>query len=190
MSKRDDILFTALRLFNQHGYQAVGVDRIRDEAQVSKMTLYKHFSNKEQLVEEVLKLRHHMFKESLEKAISKSDNPLEKLRSTLNWHVQWFFSKDFHGCMFIKATSEFHEAQGFLTVSKDHKDWITNLLYQILKEAKVEQPESRAHLFQMAIDGMIVNASIFNSFERIESAWDELCGSCNLPRLALDNPKN
>ncbi|WP_432784808.1 hypothetical protein AAEX37_01739 [Oligella sp. MSHR50489EDL] len=39
MSKRNHILSTAMRLFNQHGYHGVGVDLIRDVAQVSKMTL-------------------------------------------------------------------------------------------------------------------------------------------------------
>ncbi len=54
MAKRDDILATATRLFGEHGYHAVGVDRIRDEAEVSKMTLYHHFPSKEALVEAVL----------------------------------------------------------------------------------------------------------------------------------------
>lgn len=71
MSKREDILDAAMRLFNQHGYHAVGVDWIRDEAQVSKMTLYKYFLNKEDLVGEVLKFRHEAFKSSLENAVSK-----------------------------------------------------------------------------------------------------------------------
>ncbi|EPC02371.1 hypothetical protein L861_15150 [Litchfieldella anticariensis FP35 = DSM 16096] len=188
MSKRDDILYTALRLFNENGYHAVGVDRIRDEAQVSKMTLYKYFANKDKLVEEVLKLRHRMFKESLEGAISKATTPLEKLRALLNWHIHWFFSKNFHGCMFIKATGEFHDTRDFLAVSREHKNWITGLLTTILKDANVPQPESCAQLFEITIDGMIVNASIFHSFENIQVAWDKLCEAVNLPRLPLDEP--
>lgn len=43
MSKKNDILTTATRLFNQHSFVSVGIDRIIDESQVAKMTFYKHF---------------------------------------------------------------------------------------------------------------------------------------------------
>ncbi|GHC38817.1 TetR/AcrR family transcriptional regulator [Aidingimonas halophila] len=188
MSKRDDILNTALRLFNEHGYHAVGVDRIRDEAQVSKMTLYKYFSNKENLVEEVLKLRHHKFKDSLEAEVFKHSDPLERLRAFINWHVAWFFSQDFHGCMFIKATGEFHDVEDFLNVSQAHKDYVATLLTDLLRGAGVENPQSLSQLFVITIDGMIVNASIFNSLERIESAWTQLCKAASLPSLPLKAP--
>ncbi|MEC4766351.1 TetR/AcrR family transcriptional regulator [Halomonas sp. CUBES01] len=188
MKKRDDILYTALRLFNENGYHAVGVDRIRDEAHVSKMTLYKHFANKDKLVEEVLKLRHVTFKESLENEISKAEDPLDKINAFINWHIRWFFSNDFHGCMFIKATGEFHDTANFLSVSQDHKEWLTNLLEDLLKAANVSQPESCAQLFEITLDGMIVNVSIFQSFERIQAAWYKLCDAVNLPRLTLEKP--
>lgn len=188
MSKREDILNTALKLFNEHGYHAVGVDRIRDEAQVSKMTLYKYFSNKEKLVEEVLKLRHNKFKDSLEAEVFKHSEPLERLRAFINWHVAWFFSRDFHGCMFIKATGEFHEVESFLDVSQKHKDWVATFLTDLLSATGVENPHSLSQFFVITIDGMIVNASIFNSIERIESAWIQLCKAASLPNLPLKAP--
>ncbi|WP_416137790.1 TetR/AcrR family transcriptional regulator [Halomonas sp. HK25] len=190
MAKRDDILYTALRLFNEHGYQAVGVDRIRDEAKVSKMTLYKHFSNKEKLVEEVLKLRHQLFKNSLEQAVGEMPPPYEKLREFFNWHVRWFFSKEFHGCMFIKATGEFHETEELQTVSQAHKDWVTQLLQSIFEGLNHPEPKAIARLFQTTMDGMIVNASIFHSFERIQGLWEELCKLSGLPYAPLEMPSS
>ncbi|MCI0508696.1 TetR family transcriptional regulator [Chromohalobacter marismortui] len=188
MNKRDDVLNAALRLFNEHGYHAVGVDWIRDEAQVSKMTLYKYFPNKENLVEEVLKLRHSQFKDSLESEVFRHSEPLERLNAFINWHVAWFFSQDFHGCMFIKATGEFHDIESFLKVSQAHKDWVASLLTDLLSDAGVDYPSSLSQLFVVTIDGMIVNASIFHSLERIESAWNQLCKAASLPSLPLKTP--
>lgn len=188
MTKRNVILTTALRLFNEHGYHAVGVDRIRDEAQVSKMTLYNHFSNKNKLVEEVLKLRHVMFKHSLESSISEFYNPHERLREIFNWHARWFCSDDFHGCMFIKATGEFHDVADFLAVSKYHKLWVARLIEHIFVDMNDPFPSMKANVFQVILDGMIVNASIFNSFERVNEVWEELCRSNGFPIRPLDEP--
>lgn len=42
-AKRDSIITTAMRLFNQYGFTNIGIDRIIDESGVAKMTFYKHF---------------------------------------------------------------------------------------------------------------------------------------------------
>lgn len=188
MTKRNDILSTALRLFNEHGYHAVGVDRIRDEAQVSKMTLYNHFSNKEKLVEEVLKLRHDVFKRSLNASIANFEHPLDKLREVFNWHARWFFSRDFHGCMFIKATGEFHDTPGFIAISQNHKAWVAKTLAGIFSEIGTPTPDLTANMYQVVLDGMIVNASIFNSFDQINDVWTVLCKHHGFPLEALDRP--
>jgi|TARA_R110000851_G_C13055504_1_gene563512 AcrR family transcriptional regulator len=188
MSKRDDILCTALRLFNERGYQAVGVDTIRDEANVSKMTLYNHFKNKDRLVEEVLKLRHRQFKESLESSLDSIVDAKEKLREVFDWHTRWFFSPDFFGCMFIRATGEYQDANGMVLISQDHKQWVARLLEDILSEIDVEEPASVARFFQLTLDGMIINASIFNTFDRIDEVWQILCRYVGLPCESLQIP--
>ena len=54
MSKKEDIINTALELFNQIGYNATGVDKIIAESNVAKMTFYKYFPSKESLIMECL----------------------------------------------------------------------------------------------------------------------------------------
>src|SRR5262249_8650023 len=54
---RQRILETADRLFYQDGIRAVGIDRIIAEANVAKMSLYKHFPSKDDLILAVLKHR-------------------------------------------------------------------------------------------------------------------------------------
>lgn len=44
----------AEELFWQHGFNGVSMDQIAQEAAISKMTIYKHFSSKENLLLEVL----------------------------------------------------------------------------------------------------------------------------------------
>ena len=53
---RQRVLETADRLFYQDGIRAVGIDRIIAEAGVAKMSLYKHFPSKDDLILAVLRL--------------------------------------------------------------------------------------------------------------------------------------
>ena len=102
--KKDDIITTALRLFNSYSYNSIGVDRIISESGVAKMTFYKYFPSKEKLIEECLLLRNSLLQNSLTAAISKEDeiNPLARIKAIFLWYSDWFNSEDFNGCMFQK----------------------------------------------------------------------------------------
>ncbi|WP_275285866.1 TetR/AcrR family transcriptional regulator [Halomonas elongata] len=181
MAKRDDILATATRLFGEHGYHAVGVDRIRDEAEVSKMTLYHHFPGKEALVEAVLDQRHERFMTSLRETVAAQTTPRERLRAVFDWHARWFASADFHGCMFIKAIEEYaREPASLLALSQRHKIEVMALVEEILAEQEGMPAPRLARLVQVTLDGLIVNAYMFGP-DAVDDAWAALA-----PLLALD----
>ena len=48
--KRAHLLETAWRLFYRDGYRTVGIDTLLAEADIAKMTLYNHFSSKDELI--------------------------------------------------------------------------------------------------------------------------------------------
>src|SRR5262244_1525812 len=47
---RQRILDAAYDLFSQHGIRAVGIDSIIERSGVARMTLYRHFQSKDELV--------------------------------------------------------------------------------------------------------------------------------------------
>jgi len=51
--KRDCILEAAITAFKQKGFQCCSMDYIAEKARVSKRTLYKHFTSKDRLFEEI-----------------------------------------------------------------------------------------------------------------------------------------
>ena len=59
--KRQQLMETAYRLFNRHGFHATGIDRIWAEAGSTKRTLYRHFPTKDALIEAVLLSREQEF---------------------------------------------------------------------------------------------------------------------------------
>src|SRR5437870_11970786 len=52
---RERILSVAADLFYRHGIRAVGVESIAEAAGTNKMTLYRHFASKDELVAEYLR---------------------------------------------------------------------------------------------------------------------------------------
>src|SRR5260221_2171896 len=52
---RERILAAARELFFRHGIRAVGVDAIAEAAGTNKMTLYRHFASKDELIAECLR---------------------------------------------------------------------------------------------------------------------------------------
>jgi len=52
--KLDRLMEKSEELFWKYGYNGVSVDQIAKEAGISKMTIYKHFSSKEELFIQVL----------------------------------------------------------------------------------------------------------------------------------------
>jgi len=171
-TKRDAILDTALALFAAHGYHSVGVDRVKEEAGVSKMTLYKYFPTKEALIENTLIKRDQLFRESLQRALQGQSDYLAKIKAIFAWHGAWFRHADFHGCMFIKASEEFPEHGAEIRrIAQQHKHHIQLLLQGILEEAGIQEATALARHLLIVLEGMIVNANMFSDRSCVEAGW-------------------
>ncbi len=107
VEKRKHIVEAAYRLFKRDGFHATGIDKIIAEAEVAKMTMYRHFPSKEALIVEVLNWRAERFKRQLDQLSDAAITPSEKITAIFDWHERWFESPDFHGCLFQHALAEF-----------------------------------------------------------------------------------
>src|ERR1700755_1307857 len=79
---RERIVAAARDLFYRHGIRAVGVDSIAEAAGTNKMTLYRHFESKDELVAEYLRqeaCKGHASWQAL--AAQHPGNPLAQLRA-------------------------------------------------------------------------------------------------------------
>ncbi|EUB96031.1 transcriptional regulator, TetR family [Rhizobium sp. CF080] len=106
-SKRQHIVETAYRLFTRDGFHATGIDRIIAEAQVAKMTMYRHFPSKEGLIVEVLDERFRRFEEQLDRMAAASKQPEGMIDDIIAWYGRWFDRADFNGCLFAHALAEY-----------------------------------------------------------------------------------
>ena len=105
---RDRILDTSYELFSRHGVKAVGVDTIIERSGVAKMTLYRHFRSKDELVLAFLRERESVWTVGWLQAEveARSDDPRQRLLVIFDVLDDWFRRGDFEGCSFINLMLE------------------------------------------------------------------------------------
>lgn len=173
-AKKQAVVDTATRLFSQFGYQTVGVDRIISESGVSKMTLYKYFPSKNDLIVEVLKQREAAVAQDLVAFVNRHDDPLARVAAVFEWHDQWIKGESFHGCMFINATTEHPQLDsGVPQVSAEQKTHLRTFFEQLLIPLmKRRDAISCASKLMILLDGAIIAAQVYGNRNAAMEAWD------------------
>ncbi len=170
--KRDLLLDTAADLFYRDGYHAVGIDTILAAAGLAKMTLYHHFSSKEELIIAALERRGRKISAAIGAALEAAGpSPRKRFLALFDWHEQWFGSKDFNGCAFIRAVGEYPDPkspvhQAVIRQKQAARDRIAALL----KEMTVASPDRVAVQVHMLLEGAIVGAHIFGDPAIVKNA--------------------
>lgn len=169
-AKKQAILTTATRLFNQYGYNNVGIDRIISESQVAKMTFYKYFPSKDNLIRECLIERDHFIRNSIELSIAKASKKTSRLDILFDWYEDWFKSHDFYGCMFIKAMDEFGSNEQLNYIVKQHKYWLASYIKNALQDYDMGDKDSMSLQIMLLLDGAIVNENTYHDGKAIKVA--------------------
>ena len=78
-----DIVSATLALFRSHGYNATSVDMIADKARVTKVTLYKRYEGKAEILASVLDKSASVLMERIELEARTNKPPLDRLRMCL-----------------------------------------------------------------------------------------------------------
>lgn len=97
MNIKSQVVSSAERVFDHHGFAATGVDRLTAAAQVSSRTFYKYVGSKTALVVAVLKERNRRFFDEFDV------QTVDDLFVTLG---AWTAAEGARGCLFLRAERE------------------------------------------------------------------------------------
>ena len=150
--KKEALLQVAERLFYEHGFKGVGLKQIIKEADVATMTLYNHFSSKEQLVEEVLKKREERYWEYLDNAIiEEKKNPFI---SIVKAHGKWLEEQSNQGDMFLRAIEDYAGTNNEIEmIARSHKQNLLMYLQKIVDHTDAELEKNLAFQFTLLLEG-------------------------------------
>ncbi|AOE84639.1 TetR/AcrR family transcriptional regulator [Pseudomonas sp. TCU-HL1] len=169
-SKRDQLVNTALALFYREGFHATGIDRILAESGVAKMTLYKHFKSKDELIMAALESRFAPAAERLAWAFEHLP-PREAILRVFDGLDEWLKQEEFCGCAFINAAAEFHDRDHPVhRLAASYKSSTRQYFRTALECLDVPQSERLARQLQYLMEGALSMAHIEGPTDQAQEA--------------------
>jgi len=157
-SARERILATATDLFSREGYRAVGTDTIIERSGVAKMTLYRHFAGKNDLICAYIEQTIESFWATVDQIVSKhSDAPREQLVEMFEMLAADVAEPTFCGCSCLHAAVEFPEPEHPAHhLAQRHKRDVRERFREIAQRAGAQQPEVLADQLLLLMDGLLM----------------------------------
>jgi AcrR family transcriptional regulator len=155
---RERIVACAQDLFHRHGIRGVGVETIAEAAGTNKMTLYRHFGSKDDLILEYLSYKGRKSDElwaEVERA--SPGDPVGQLYGYIG-QVAKFIAEDERGCDLANAAVELTEAgHPGLKVVEEFKVRQRDRLARLCAAAGASQPGLLADTIVLLIEGARVS---------------------------------
>lgn len=159
---RERILESAYTAFGAASVQSVGVDQIAAGAEVSKMTLYRHFASKEDLALEFLALRSERWTHGWLKPETERLAPTPADRGLVLFDVlhAWFQRRDYEGCCFVKTLLEFADRRDPLhRAAAAYLAELRLIIQGWAKDAGAADPRAASYQLQELMMGAMVSAA-------------------------------
>ena len=164
IAPRDQVFRTAAKLFYQNGYRAVGVDTIAAESGIGKMTLYRHYPSKDDLITAYLKDSNELFWNNFEALTKDATSAREKLLAFFESLQGYVKTPACYGCPFLNVATEYPETDypGH-QAAIEHKQSVRARFRQLAKEAGAKKPDILADQLFLLMDGAYMAARMFGA---------------------------
>jgi AcrR family transcriptional regulator len=162
-SARQQVLDTAAALFFREGFRAVGIDTIVSESGVAKMTLYRHFPSKDDLIVAYLRDSNEKFWVWFEGSTTPyAGQPAKQLLAFFRALESLVTTPQCYGCPFLNAIVDFpdHAHPGH-QVALAHKQSVQERFRQLTEQAGAQSPERLADHLILLMDGAFMAVRMY-----------------------------
>ncbi|MCQ4206568.1 TetR/AcrR family transcriptional regulator [Streptomyces longispororuber] len=160
---RTRLVGTATRIFYAEGIHSVGVDRIIAEAQVTRATLYRHFSGKEDLVLAYLDHADRMMRGQISGVLADAGSAVDAVRAVARAITDGIQSEGFRGCAFLNAVSEYPDpAHPVHRAVLRHRQWFLDTVTELLARIGDAPADADGRHLVMLRDGAMAAGCLFD----------------------------
>lgn len=158
-SARDRVFKTASELFYRKGIRAVGVETIAAEANTTKMSLYRSFPSKDELVAEWLRDHDTHFWQTWDAMARKfPEDPLKQIQAAFALLTKHISDPNARGCPIANAAVELTEKDHpARKVIENHKSNLRNRLANLCMQMQASDPELLADELFLLMEGAQVS---------------------------------
>src|ERR1700733_7581569 len=170
-SARERILETADDLFYREGIHVVGIDTIIEKSGVAKMSLYRSFASKDDLVAAYLESRGQRYWQWWDSVMARNANePRRQLPDLFEAIAIRARRPGFRGCAFLKAAAEFpEECARARVVALAHKRELKKRLLKLCRTIGAHQPDVLSNQLLMLIEGAYSTAGILGKRDAVKA---------------------
>jgi AcrR family transcriptional regulator len=160
---RDRIFDTACELFYRHGIRAVGVDAIAGEAGTNKMSFYRSFASKDELVTEYLREQQREFWNWWNRVIAPhAGNPRRQIEALFEAHLEHVEESDCRGCALGNAAAEMSGDNDALSLLvREYKHQVRSELRKMTREMGARDSDALGDALMLLMDGSYFTRLVF-----------------------------
>lgn len=168
---RERLIVTAADLFYRYGCHATGIDTVIAQAGVAKMTLYKHFPSKEDLVAATVHYLDELYSSRYEAALTSDGLPETRLLRLFDIVEGWTRSGDFFGCPFVNLCAEFPaHSNPVHAAAAQNKRRMLRTIEGLAAETGARSPGHLARQLQILLEGSVALAQVTGSAQFVADA--------------------
>jgi AcrR family transcriptional regulator len=162
ITSRQQLLDTATDLFYREGIRATGVDTLAAVSGIGKMTLYRHFATKDDLIVAYLERSDQQFWDWFENAIAKAETPRQKILAFFQAVENLALNPTCHGCPFLNAAVDFPDpSHPSHRVAVEHKNAVRARFRDLATQANLSNPELLADQLLLLMDGAFMAVRLY-----------------------------
>lgn len=157
---RERLLAAAYDLFQAKGIKAVGIDAIIARADVARMTFYRCFRSKHDLVLAFLGDREKRWSvQWLEDGVMRrAKDPRQRLLAIFDLHDEWFRRPDYEACSFMKVLFEDGPQGPYGKAAARHLAHIRRFVERLAAQADIDNVEQFAKAWHILMQGSVIAA--------------------------------
>lgn len=157
---KERVLDTAGTLFYRDGFLAVGVDTIVRESGVAKMTLYRHFASKDDLIVAYLERSNEQFWAWFDSKLGHG-NARDQIHALFDAVGELADAPSCAGCPFQHAANDFPASHPAHVIAHQHKRVVIQRLSDLCAEAGLADADALGAQLLLLMDGAFIAARMF-----------------------------
>jgi AcrR family transcriptional regulator len=155
---RERIVEAATELFYAQGLRAVSAEKIIAQVGITKVTFYRHFPTKDDLIVAYLERRAKWERDAIAQAREAADDVPDVFRIIAEAIGAESCGPGFRGCPFINAAAEYADPEHPVRRVVDaHRRWFKQAIQELLDEINVPDSARAADQLVMLRDGAMVS---------------------------------
>jgi len=151
VAKRDAVLRTAARLFNERGFSAASLDEVAARLKVTKPIIYRHFANKDQILFECVRMALGQILKAAADAKTGPGKARDRLMALMKRYAV-IMTEDFGMCVVRTGDHELSEAsrKEFRKLKRKIDRLIRSLIQEGVEDGSIARCDIKMTAFAIA----------------------------------------